>query len=113
MHVYECRGKSPDAIVSKDEVLEWLNVKTPHIRNWIKHTRKDLNNHKLHFEFWTTGKFEAGALEMLNKASEARKFAVGHRDGQAVAEYARKINNKRINQMLNEHFLKHPLAGVG
>ena len=109
VHVIECKGKHPGGTISADDVNEWLR-KIPIMRDCVE-ARPDLNGFERVYEFWTSGRFTASALELLRheKASRPRQ-PIDFKDGGAVCELASRSKLTAIVRALNEHFLNHPLA---
>jgi hypothetical protein len=111
--VYECKGKSPNARVSREEAEKWLNVSIPRIEAYIR-THPELHDCRIRtFEFWTSGTFHPEARQLLQRAKEsAKRCNIHFRDGEGVLEYARSVRDTHFIAMLNQHFLKHPLAQI-
>ena len=104
----ECKGKNPGGIVNVEEVEDWVKrfpVFTSHLRSDPRY--KDSN---LRYEIWTSGSFSDDALELLKKEKIARKkIPIDWKDGNAVFSISNTAKEKRINDALKEHFIKHPL----
>ncbi|QDE70168.1 hypothetical protein [Myxococcus xanthus] len=109
--VYECKGKSPNTRVSREEVEKWLKISVPRIDAYL-HAHP--NHHACRvrkFEFWTSGTFVPEARQLLQQAkASTRKYQIDFRDGEGVLEYARDIRDTHFLELLSQHFLKHPLA---
>lgn len=107
--VYECKGYQPSQTVTLADVEEWVKEKVPGINTWIKSSQ--LANHKVSFEFWTTGRFAPEALELLASATKAtKKYAISFREGPEVRQYAAALPGSGILKVLDEHYFNHPIA---
>jgi hypothetical protein len=105
----ECKGKMPGGSVSKEEVEDWLK----RLPIFIAHLRDDKRfaEAKISFELWTSGSFQPNAIELLEKEQIRRKKnPIKWLNGTEVFNISNTAKEKRINDTLKEHFLKHPLA---
>ena len=59
----ECKGKSPGGTVSLEEVTDRLG-KLPIVQDYVA-SREHLRERNQTYAFWTTGAFEADALDKL------------------------------------------------
>jgi hypothetical protein len=109
---YECKGIAPTKEVSKDEVEKWLTKTIPRVYEWLQN-QEIYRGTEVSFEFWTSGMFSSDALAMLQAhKSRTQKYEISWRDGSEVYRYAKKIRSGRVEDLLNEHFLKHPLSEI-
>ena len=109
--VYECKGRQPRDRVSADDIKEWLKK----VSRILGHHRvqERFQGYQFGFEFWTTGKFDEDALQLLAaEKKQRRRITLNWRDGDQVKEYAKKAKNKSILDTLNQHYFKHPLAEI-
>ena len=110
VHVIECKGKIPGGTVSLEEVEYWLGKQLPIMKDYVA-SRTDLRERKLTYEFWTTGAFEAEAIDKLKSEQALRtKQPIDWKDGKAVRKITRELQLKSISEALDQHFLRHPLA---
>lgn len=105
----ECRGHGPKSMVSKVDVLDWLNRKIPRVREWLL-TQNDHQNATMRFEFWTSGSFDEDARRMLQRALSVKKYSIGTKEGVDVEHYISSIKSRRLKDVFQEHYSKHPLA---
>lgn len=112
LFIYECKGYQPTSVVQKAEIEEWLTKRIPTI-NAAHRAEERFGDSTLRFEFWTCGTFHPDAVEVLHKARAATaKYQIDWKDGSAVRSYANNIKAPGIRKVLNEHYLKHPVADV-
>ena len=110
VHVIECKGKNPGGTVSLEEVEGWLS-KLPIMRDYVA-SREHLRERDQVYTFWTTGTFAADALAKLEHEQVNRtRRPIAWQDGEAVRKMAAKLQLKTIGDALDQHFVKHPLAG--
>lgn len=105
----ECKGKMPGGSVTLEEAQEWIRrlpIFQAHLR-----AQPNLREAHLSFELWTSGIFDADALDYLNSEKKKRtKFPIEWKDGFSVLDLARKHKEKAISNALKNHFIKHPLV---
>ena len=107
VHVIECKGKKPGGTVSLEEVEKWIG-KLPVMQDYTDSQYRELNKT---YEFWTTGTFEAKALEKLEfEKSKRRRHPITWKNGTEVCETAANRRLRTIINALNQHFMRHPLA---
>jgi hypothetical protein len=106
--VYECKGwLSP---IDKETVEEWLTKKVPLIYKALR-AQARFRNSKFQFEIWTSSYFKPDAQEYLEaRRKDTKKYEIGWKCGPEILEYSQNIRLAPISEMLNEHYLKHPLA---
>ncbi|MFW8609896.1 hypothetical protein [Rhizobium beringeri] len=106
---FECKARQPGGTVSIEDVDDWLRRIPTFRAHIVKETR--FREAKISFELWTTGTFEPEALLKLQREKQTRsKTPIDFKDGAAVSAIAKAAKEKSINDALNQHFLKHPLA---
>ena len=109
IYIIECKGKTPGGTVSLEEVKDWLR-KLPIMQDFVAN-RDDLREYDQTYEFWTTGTFEANALNKLKDEQRLRtKKTITWKDGNDICKVAAKLRLKTIVDALNQHFLKHPVV---
>ena len=109
VHVIECKGKSPGGTVSLEEVTDWLG-KLPIVQDYVA-SREHLRERNQTYAFWTTGAFEADALDKLkSEQAHRRRRLIAWKDGAAVRKLASSLRLNTIGDALDQHFIKHPLA---
>lgn len=107
----ECKGKMPGGTVTLAEVQNWIRrlpIFQAHLR-----VQSHLREANLVFELWTSGTFDADALDYLNREKTKRiKFPIAWKDGNDVLALAHKAKEKAIADALNQHFIKHSLVEI-
>ena len=107
VHVIECKGKKPGGTVSLEEVEKWIG-KLPVMQDYTDSQYRELNKT---YEFWTSGTFEAKALEKLEfEKSRRKRHPITWKNGTEVCETAANRKLRTIINALNQHFMRHPLA---
>ena len=108
----ECKGKEPGGVVTSSEVSDWLSRQVPRIRSWaLKHPDHQSSTHT--FELWTTGQFDAPALQALNSAKEkTKKYSIGWMASEQIRASCKAAKLKSLVELLDEHFGCHPLTSV-
>lgn len=102
--IYECKGGQPSAIISKPDVLEWLEKKIPLMRTILLNEQM-INNTELVFEYWTTGKFSKVAIiELENAKRESKKISIGWKDGTEVLDFAEQEGSSSIAKVLRDYY---------
>jgi hypothetical protein len=110
---YECKGHQPTASVSLADVDMWLRKRVSRIHAALARETR-FQECEFHYEYWTCGTFAPDALAVLEDARRnTRRYTIGWKDGDAVREYVAKVRPKAIAEMLDQHFLRHPLAALG
>jgi hypothetical protein len=110
---YECKGYAPTKQVTEDEIEKWLTITIPRIYEWIQGHERFKCIKEVIFEFWTSGVFSPEASAKLQEQkARTRKYQILWRDGSEVYAYAKQIRSSRVEDVLNEHFLKHPLSEI-
>jgi hypothetical protein len=108
---YECRGHLGNVTIRKSEVERWFKVTIPKIRSYFL-DQDQFANIRHRFEFWTTGTFHADALTFLESCKSVRKFAIDWKSGDQVLKYVSETRTGKLDQVLREHYLNHPLARI-
>jgi hypothetical protein len=107
---YECKGIAPTKEVTEEEIKKWITGTIPRVYEWFQN-QESYRGIEVSFEFWTSGVFSPEALALLNeRKAHTQRYEINWRDGAEVYAYAKKIRSRRIEDLLNEHFLKHPLS---
>lgn len=107
----ECKGKVPGGTLSLDEAQDWIR-RLPIFRAYLR-SQPHLHEAKLSFELWTSGTFDADALDYLGKEKAKRtKYPIAWKEGTEILALAHKGKEKAIADALNQHFIKHPLMEV-
>lgn len=108
--IYECKGYQPSTLIDVKDVEIWLSKKVPIIREALRDESrfKDVN---MSFEYWTSGQFSEGAISFLKeKSNNAKKYKICWKDGGDILDYARQIRATSMVDVLNQHYVKHPLS---
>jgi len=109
---YECRAHQPTQVESNDDIEHWLTERVARIHRIISQEER-FEGCEFHYEYWTCGRFAPDALQRLENAKErTMRYAIGWRDGPAVRKYVAQLRPKAVLQMLDDHFLNHPIARV-
>jgi hypothetical protein len=109
---YECKGHQPTQVVTLDAVERWLTERVPRIHRAISQEER-FRSSDFHYEYWTCGTFAPDALQRLKEAQDrTARYAIGWKDGPAVRKYVAKVRPKSVVQMLDDHFLNHPIARI-
>lgn len=110
--ICECKGYQPSSVVQKGEIESWLTKRIP-IINTAHRAQDRFSDSKFRFELWTSGSFHPEAVHLLQNAKvNTSKYEIGWKDGAAVRKYAEDIKASGIRKMLDEHYIKHPLADI-
>ena len=110
--IIECKSKIPGTSVSQEEIKRWYEDRVPLIYKILAQDAR-YRDRSFRFELWSNGPIDPRALERMeiqNTGSEG--FSVGWKDGAVLKEYAKKAESSAIRKMLNEHYFRHPLAGL-
>jgi hypothetical protein len=107
--IYECRGYQPSAIVSRQQVEDWLHTRIPTI--YRAHRQEErFQDSQLRFELWTSAVISTDALVLLQQSrANTRKYEIAWKDGPAVRDYSQALKAPGIRKILNEHYFEHPL----
>ncbi|HHW5418714.1 TPA: hypothetical protein ACU24Z_003783 [Escherichia coli] len=63
------------------------------------------------FSFWTSSDFEPEALELLlHQKQRNTKISLDWKNGRDILSIVKEDNLKSIADVLQEHYLRHPLA---
>ncbi len=109
---YECKGHQPTQVETYDQIEHWLTERVARIHRAISQEER-FGGCDFHYEYWTCGTFAPDALKRLQEAKERTgRYAIGWKDGPAVRKYVEKVRPKSVVQMLDDHFLNHPIARV-
>ena len=108
--IYECKGYQPSTFISTDEIELWLTKKIPIIRSALLEENR-FKNINMSFEYWTSGEFSTGAIQLLKqRSSEIKKYRILWKNGMDILAYAREIKSGTMINTLNQHYTKHPLS---
>ena len=84
--------------------------KLPIVQDYVA-SREHLRERNQTYAFWTTGAFEADALDKLkSEQAHRRRRPIAWKDGAAVRKLASNLRLKTIGDALDQHFMKHPLG---
>jgi hypothetical protein len=108
---YECKGYGPQRQVSADEIRQWIEVRIPRMRGYLL-AQDQFRNTRLQFAFWTSSKFSAGALELLQQAEQTRRYDVLYKDGEQILQYTRELRDRHMQRVLTQFYLHPPDAPV-
>ena len=110
VHVIECKAKMPNKAVSLQEIQNWLRSLSI-MQDYVA-SREHLRERKQTYEFWTTGTFEADALDKLKiEQANRTKRLIAWKNGEDIRQIVTNLKLKSIGDALDQHFLKHPLGG--
>jgi hypothetical protein len=106
---YECKGIAPSKKVPLEDIEKWINTTIPRIFDWIQKQERFQGGHVC-FEFWTTGEFCTDSLKRLEEQkARTKRYNLEWRDGSGVLQYVKKVRSARLEEILNENYLRHPL----
>ena len=109
---YECKGHQPTEIVGLPTVQHWLTDRVPVMHGALK-SEERFQGCEFHYEYWTCGGFAPDAVAFLEAAaSKTKRYRIVWRDGHSVRQYAAGIRPSTVLKVLDEHYFKHPLAGL-
>ena len=90
-------------------MTDWLG-KLPIVQDYVA-SREHVRERNQAYAFWTTGAFEADALDKLkSEQAHRRRRLIAWKDGAAVRKLASNLRLKTIGDALDQHFMKHPLG---
>lgn len=105
----ECKGKRRGAEIGLSEIEKWLKS-LPIFKSYLCEKR-GFEGDKISFEFWTTSTFSKDALALLKEEKYKRKRnLIDWKEGKNILELARHRKQKKIVDILNEQYFKHPLS---
>lgn len=108
--IYECKGIQPSSKITYDEIDLWLSKKIQIIRRSLLQQER-FKKANMIFEYWISGEFSSDAVELLEKAKAGtEKYKIRWKNGSSVLKYAKKIKLNTMVDVLNQHYLKHPLS---
>ncbi|WP_051889011.1 nuclease-related domain-containing protein [Caballeronia sordidicola] len=114
VYFIECKGYMPGRLVDDDEIEKWLTKRIPLVRQRaLEHP--EWRNLKLRFELWTTGELSESAKARIAEAQRsirATAYVVEVRQAKQIEQLARETNDVSLIGVLQQHFLKSPLADV-
>lgn len=108
----ECKGGHPHGTVDNAEVIKWLDVRIPVLREVAKRHPEwcDLPQR---YEIWASGGFTAEALEMIEaRQQQSKKYLIEARSAEYVHMEVRASNDKGLIRTYEEHFINHPLREI-
>jgi len=106
---YECKGYEVKRLISVEMIEKWLE-RVQRIRKFYSqiHVYRD---RKMTFSFWTSSDFEPEALELLLYQKQRNtKITLDWKNGRDILSIVKEDNLKSIADVLQEHYLRHPLA---
>jgi hypothetical protein len=110
--IIECKAGYAEATLSHSEVKHWLQEQVPNMYKTLLH-QDDEPNRKYIFELWSTKKLSDESIELLNTAiSNLKKYTVVFKIGQEVRQQIKKSNKQTLLNLLDQHYLKHPLQST-
>jgi hypothetical protein len=109
VHTFECKGYL-NQTVQLSEVEHWFDKTIPVVRSHMQYS-SDHRNKRLRCEFWTTSSFAPDAFAFLqDRKQRTRRFDIDWADGPTIRQRFGDANERRLREILDEHFLKHPIA---
>jgi hypothetical protein len=103
--IYECKATAPLTVA---QVTDWVTRQVPRVRAWLA---EEYPNFTHAFELWSTGGFEPAALDYLrDRKAATQAYALEWRGPEEVRTYVAPLDDRRVMEVLNEQFLRHPLA---
>lgn len=102
--ISECKGTKAPTDVEK--VDRWISKKIPAFRSWF--AKQEVYKRKtLKFEYWSTGGFTIDAKTRLDEfVGSYRKNDVSYYDQVEIRKAAKKMNNKKLKEAVDNFFLK-------
>ena len=98
----EC--KATNSRIDFDKIDNWVSVKIPAFRKWLL-KQELLKNHKIEFEYWSTGGYTSKAIKNLKSASKSKKYNVAFSDGKQIRKKAIAMKNKKLKEAIDNFFL--------
>jgi hypothetical protein len=113
VYFIECKGNLPGRYVSDDDVEKWLHKRIPFLHQFARDRHPEWRHLELRFELWTTGELtpEAMAKIVTTQASvRPQLYTIGVRNAEDIRRLALETRDPALREVLDQHFLKHPLA---
>lgn len=108
----EGKGYSFNKMVTVQDVDYWLREQVPIFREHAL-AHPDWKNLEMIFEFWTSSKFEAEALEKLKLVqNNTKKYKIVFKDFSEVSSLIHQTGNKALNKTFSDHFTSNPLNAI-
>jgi hypothetical protein len=112
IYFIECKGHAPYQTVSDAEVEKWLTSRIPTVRRKaLQHP--DWKGLELHFELWLSGNLSDEAARMIahhQATVSPNKYTIRVRNGLEIGRLADELKDPSLKNVLETHFLQHPLA---
>ncbi|ATE80183.1 hypothetical protein [Pseudomonas frederiksbergensis] len=105
----ECKGVHPLGTVDNDEVVKWLDIRIPVLREVAKH-HSDWCDLYQRYEIWSSGGFTEHALSLIaERQQQSNKYKIEARNADYVHSQVRDSNDKGLIRTYEEHFINHPM----
>lgn len=105
----ECKGVHPLGTVDNDEVVKWLDVRIPVLREVAKH-HSEWRKLRQRFEIWSSGGFTEHALSLIaERERQTQKYTIEARNADYVHSQVRASKDAGLIRTYEEHFINHPL----
>ena len=105
----ECKGVHPLGTVDNDEVIKWLDVRIPVLREVAKY-HSEWRNLPQRFEIWSSGGFTEHALSLITERNQkTQKYTIEARSAEYVRSQVRASNDAGLIRTYEEHFINHPM----
>lgn len=105
--VSECKGYK--TLLDRSVVEEWVTAKLPFVRDWVLEQTPYEGKH-LVFQLWSTGGFDADALEYLQAvSSKTKKYRIEFFNQEQIKLKARETNSKKFTEILQQYYFGEEL----
>jgi len=92
----ECKGKSPSALVGRNEIEYWVKKTIPRIKSWLK--RKDENPSYRRFEFYASTDYDEEASALIRELTTPGEESINFYRGK---DLIRKLRENRENSLID------------
>jgi len=106
---YECKGYEVRRLIDAALIERWF-IQIQLIRRFFQNSEV-YRDRKLTFEFWTSSDFTPDALALMKEFKlRNKRLNIAWKNGEQLITIAREDRLTSIVTVLNDHYVKHPLA---
>lgn len=106
---YECKGYEVKRLITAEMIDKWMD-RVQRIRKYYNQNQV-YRERKMTFAFWTSSDFEPDAVDrLLYHKQRNTKIALDWKNGRDILKIVKEDNLNSIADVLQEHYLRHPLA---
>ncbi|MFY8326822.1 hypothetical protein [Pseudoalteromonas sp. ZZD1] len=107
--IIECKSGHAGAVLAHEQVVHWLQEQVPNMYKTLAQSDNQ-QERKYSFELWSTKELRVESIQLIQRvSSDLKKYSVSFKTCNDVRQEINKSNQKGLLDLLDQHYLKHPL----